>query len=67
MFFLKTKLTDTCEGARWPFGFKTLDSGSRGWGFEPHSGRSVVSLSKTYLLPHSTGNAQEAVVPSQHD
>ena len=26
-------------------------SGSRGRGFEPHSGRSVVSLSKTYLPP----------------
>ena len=27
----------------------------------------VVSLSKAYLLPKSTGNAQEAVAPSQHD
>ena len=27
------------------------DSGSRGRGFEPHSGRTVVSLSKTYLPP----------------
>ena len=39
----------------------TSDSGSRGQGFEPHSGRSVVSLSK------STGNTQEAVALSQHD
>ena len=29
----------------------TSDSGSRGRGFEPHSGRGVVSLSKTYLPP----------------
>ena len=45
----------------------TSDSGSRGRGFEPHSGRRVVSLSKTYLLPKSTGNTQKAVAPSQHD
>ena len=60
----------------------TSDSGSRGWGFEPHSGRRVVSLSKTYSPPpqkkkkkkkkeerrkKSTGNTQEAVAPSQHD
>ena len=45
----------------------TSDSGSRGRGFEPHSGRRVVSLSKTYLPPKSTGNTQEAVAPSQHD
>ena len=43
------------------------DSGSRGRGFEPHSGRRVVSLSKTYLHLKSTGNTQEAVAPSQHD
>ena len=29
----------------------TSDSGSRGWGFELHSGRRVVSLSKTYSPP----------------
>ena len=29
----------------------TLESGSRGRGFEPHSGRRIVSLSKTYLPP----------------
>ena len=34
----------------------TSDSGSRGRWFEPHSGRRVVSLSKTYLPPKSTGN-----------
>ena len=46
---------------------KTSDSGSRGQGFEPHSGRRVVSLSKTYLPPKSTGNTLEAAAPSQHD
>ena len=45
----------------------TSDPGSSGRGFEPHSGRRVVSLSKTYLPPKSTGNNQEAVAPSQHD
>ena len=44
----------------------TSGSGSRGQGFEPLSGRRVVSLSKTYLPPKSTGNTQEAVAPSQH-
>ena len=44
------------------------DSGSRGRGFEPHSGQTVLcSLSKAHLLPKSTGNTQEAVAPSQHD
>ena len=45
----------------------TSYSGSRGRGFESHSGRRVVSLSKTYLLPKSTGNTQEVVASSQHD
>ena len=43
------------------------DSGARGRGFNPHSGRHVVSLSKTHLPPKSTGNTQEAVAPSRHD
>ena len=43
------------------------DSGAGGRGFDPHSGRRVVSLNKTHLLPNSTGNTQEAVAPSQHD
>ena len=30
-------------------------------------GRRVVSLSKIYLPPKSTGNTQEAVAPSRHD
>ena len=45
----------------------TLDSRSRGQGFEPHLDRRVVSLSKTCLPPKSTGNTQEAVAQSQHD
>ena len=45
----------------------TSNSGSRGRGYEPHSGRRVVSLSKIYLPPKSTGNTQEAVAPSQRD
>ena len=32
------------------------DSGARGQGFDPHSGRRVVSLSRTHLLPKSTGH-----------
>ena len=34
--------------ALWPSG---LDSGARGRGFDPHSGRCVVSLSKIHLPP----------------
>ena len=45
----------------------TSDSGAKGRGFDPHSGRGVVSLSKIHLPPKSTGNTQEAVVPSRHD
>ena len=45
----------------------TSDSGSRGRGFEPHSGRRLVSLSNTYLPPKRTGNTQETLAPSQHD
>ena len=52
--------------ARWPSG-RSPDSGARGRGFDPHSGRRVVSLSKIHFLPKSTGNTQEAVAPSRHD
>ena len=45
----------------------TSDSGSRGQGFEPHKGRRILSLTKTYIPPKSTGNTQEAVAQSQHD
>ena len=47
----------------WPCG-RASDSGERGRGFDPHSGRRVVSLSNIYLPPKSTGNTQEAVAPS---
>ena len=36
--------------AQWPSGRKS-DSGARDWGFDPHSGRCVVSLSKIHLPP----------------
>ena len=52
--------------ARWPSG-KALDSGARGWRLEPQSGRRVVSLSKTHLLPISTGNTLEGVAQFGHD
>ena len=52
--------------ARWPSG-RASDSGARGRGFNPHSGRRVVSLSKIHLPPKSTGNTQEAVAPNRHD
>ena len=40
---------------------------ARGRGFDPQSGHCVVSLSKIYFLPQSTGNTQEAVAPSRLD
>ena len=47
---------------------RASDSGARGRGFgDPHSGRRVVSLSKTLLPPKSTGHTQEAVAPSRHN
>ena len=36
-------------------------------GFDPHSGRRVVSLSKRHLLSKSTGNTKVAVATSRHD
>ena len=40
-----------------------------GGGFDPHSGRRVVSLSKIHLHvpPKSTGNTQETMAPFRHD
>ena len=52
--------------ARWPSG-RASDSRARSRGFDPLSGRRVVSLSKIHLLPKSTGNTQEAVAPSRHE
>ena len=46
---------------------RASDSGARGRGFDPHSGRRVVSLSKIHSPPKSTGDTQEAVTPSRHD
>ena len=46
---------------------RALDSGARGWGCDPHSGRRVVSLSKIHLPFKSTGNTQEVVAPFRHD
>ena len=46
--------------AQWASG-RVSDSGARGQGFDPHSGRLVVSLSKIHLPPKSTGNTQEGV------
>ena len=43
---------------------RASDSGARGRGFDPHSVRSVVSLSKIHLPPKNTDNTQEAVAPS---
>ena len=56
----------TYREVRWPSG-RAPDSRARGRGFDPHSGRRVVSLSKMRLPPESTGNTQEAVAPSRHD
>ena len=37
-------------GAQWPGGRASV-SGARGLGFDPHSGRIIVSLSKIHLPP----------------
>ena len=36
-------------------------------GFDPHSGRRVVSFSKIHLPPKSTVNTQKTVAPSRND
>ena len=51
---------------RWPSG-RVSDSRARGRGFDPHSCRRVVSLSKIHLPPKRTGNTQQALAPSKHD
>ena len=54
-----------------PLVVHTSDFGPRGRGFEPHSGRRLVSLSKKCLPPppppSSNGNTRETVALSQHD
>ena len=47
---MMTYMTRACREAWWPSG-RASDSGARGRGFDPHSGRRVVSLSKIHL-PH---------------
>ena len=50
---------------RWPSG---QGLGLRGRGFDPYSGRHEhCVLEQDILLSKSTGNTQEAVVPSRHD
>ena len=46
----KSVVTSLHREARWPSG-RASDSGARGRGFDPHSGRRVVSLSKIHLPP----------------
>ena len=43
------------------------DSGSRGRGFEPHSGQTVSVLEQGTFTPQKVLVSQEAVAPSQHD
>ena len=44
------KKSDIILTVKWPSG-RASDSGARGRGFDPHSGRRVVSLSKIHLPP----------------
>ena len=46
LLILKTQIWEV----RWPSG-RASDSGARGRGFDPQSGRRVVSLSKIHLPP----------------
>ena len=52
------------RGVRWLSG-RVIDSGSRGYGFEPHRRHCVLSLSKTLYPSLSTGSTQAD--PSRHD
>ena len=45
---------------RWPIG-RASDSGAKGRGFDPHSGRRVVSLRKIHLPPKSTSKDQDFI------
>ena len=51
-------------GERCDLKVRASDSGARSQGFDIPSGSIVVSMSKRHLLPKSTGNMQENVVPS---
>ena len=57
--------TERMGEARWPSD-RASDFGARGRGFDPHSGRRVVSLRKIHLPPQNTGNTKEAVAASRH-
>ena len=48
--FTKGMIKRTVWEAQWPSG-RALDSRARGRGFDPHSGRRVVSLRKIHLPP----------------
>ena len=48
--YLWRPLTHPYAEAWWPSG-RASDSGARGRGFDPHSGRCVMSFSKIYLPP----------------
>ena len=55
------------EGKRGGLVVNASDSGSRGRGFESHSGQTVLREQGTFTPLISTGNTQEAVAPSEHD
>ena len=50
LFFLCLFSSKNQKQALWPSG-RSSDSGARGQGLDPHSGRRVVSLSKIHLPP----------------
>ena len=54
---LHAELSKVILVMRWPSG-RASESGARGRGFDPHSGRRVVSLSKIHLPPN-----KELVIP----
>ena len=55
---MNSGFTQSDREARCPSG-RASDSGARGRGFDPHSGRLIVSLSKIYSLPKTTGNTRK--------
>ena len=57
-------LQNAMLGGRCDLKVRASDSGARSQGFDIPSGSIVVSMSKRHLLPKSTGNMQENVVPS---
>ena len=55
----KNKGVDQLQEAQWPSG-RASDSRARGRGFDPHSGRRVVSLSKIHYLRMVLGRKASA-------